>query len=149
MQRAVLYARVGATRKERQAISNQLAVCRAFCVRWGMTVVDEFIDEGFSGRYVDRPAFSSLIASALDEQRTFDVIVVMDRSRFLDDPTFSHTYEDLLRINGVTLKAVSEGRIHIPTEEDADLPYERQRSSYPYRRADGSKPGPESERLVG
>ncbi|MBC7543714.1 MAG: recombinase family protein [Candidatus Sericytochromatia bacterium] len=145
MSRAVIYARLGATRKERHAIDNQLVVCRAFCQRWGMTVVAEYFDEGFSGRYADRPAFSSLIEAALEDDPEFTVIVTMDRSRFIDDTGFCTTCEDLLRGNGVTLKPVSDGIVHIPSEDDVDLPYDRQHSSHLRQKW----VNPEAQRLVG
>jgi hypothetical protein len=131
MQRAAIYVRVGTVPHADQAVDNQLAVCREYCRRWRLPVVCEFIDVGFRGTAADRPAFASLIASALDLRRDFDVIVVMDRSRFSEDAGFAKTYEDLLLSTDIALKPVSWETVRIPFETETDLPAERQRSYYP------------------
>ena len=130
MRRAVIYSRVGDCPQGTMATREQVAVCRHYCDHKGYAIVDEYVDEGFSGRYVDRPAFDRLLAEALGEAHPFDVVVVMDPRRFLDDRGLRRSIEAMLADAGVALATVSWDPVYIPGEADTDLPVHLQRSSH-------------------
>lgn len=123
MQRAVIYCRVSTVKNPGQAISSQLTICRDYCRRWKLDVVAEYCDEGFSGRKLDRPGLANLMASALSAERPYDVIVVMDKARFLDDASAFDSQEDLLAQVGVSIRPVAWEKVHIPTEVDTERAY--------------------------
>ena len=56
-----LYARVSTERQqERGTVSSQLEVLRAAAQSDGHEVVEEFVDDGYSGARLDRPALDRL-----------------------------------------------------------------------------------------
>lgn len=72
--RAVIYARVSSERQEKEhTIGSQLEALRNYAVQQGMTVVEEFTDEGYSGARLDRPALDRM--RDLAEHRGFDVLL--------------------------------------------------------------------------
>jgi site-specific DNA recombinase len=61
MQRAVLYARVSTDRqKEEGTVESQVAELQRQIAAAGHTLVKEYIDDGASGAYLDRPALDEL-----------------------------------------------------------------------------------------
>jgi DNA invertase Pin-like site-specific DNA recombinase len=80
---AAIYARVST---DKQKVDMQLAELRDFAKRAGWQVHEEFIDEGYTAKNTDRPAFKEMMDQA--RQRKFDVLLVwkLDRlSRSLKD----------------------------------------------------------------
>lgn len=66
-----LYARVST---QDQNLDTQLTALRDYCARLGYHVVDEYTDNGFSGKDDKRPAFERLLADM--RQGKFEAIVV-------------------------------------------------------------------------
>jgi len=61
MKKAVIYGRVSTERQEEQkTIDSQLAELREICKKDGVEVVKEYIDDGWSGGTLDRPALDQL-----------------------------------------------------------------------------------------
>jgi Resolvase, N terminal domain len=59
--KVALYARVSTERQqERGTISSQLEALRAAAKADGHQVIDEFVDDGYSGARLDRPALDRL-----------------------------------------------------------------------------------------
>ncbi len=81
MIRVATYARVSTDMQaeEGKSISAQQAEMREFAAARGWTIVAEFVDPGFSGSDLDRPALDSLRAAA--QERTFDILLVHELSR--------------------------------------------------------------------
>lgn len=83
MTRAAIYARVSsAAQRDSHTIENQLRTLPAFVASQGWTLAGTFIDDGRSaksGQLERRTGFAELLAAA--EQRTFDVLVVVDVDR--------------------------------------------------------------------
>jgi site-specific DNA recombinase len=72
--RAAIYARVSSERQEKEhTIGSQVEALRNYAVQQGMTVVEEFTDEGYSGARLDRPALDRM--RDLAEHRGFDVLL--------------------------------------------------------------------------
>jgi DNA invertase Pin-like site-specific DNA recombinase len=78
-----IYARVST---DKQKVEMQLAELREYVQRAGWKVFQEFVDEGYTGKNTDRPAFKEMMDEA--RQRKFDLVLVwkLDRlSRSLKD----------------------------------------------------------------
>ena len=65
-QRAVLYLRLSREDEEGRSESQSIANQRAFLLRYAaendMTVVDTYIDDGFTGTNFNRPGFRRMIS---------------------------------------------------------------------------------------
>ena len=84
--RAAIYARVSKDDEGKSdSVPVQLAECRAFAARQGLTVVADFSDDGISG-YArgNRPGFLSLMQAVA--AREFDVILFRDVDRLARGP---------------------------------------------------------------
>ncbi len=79
--RAALYARVSTDEQatEGYSLESQLDVMRAYCDIHDMDVVGEFVDDGYSGRSVHRPAYTELFSPEV--RSTWDVLLVMKMDR--------------------------------------------------------------------
>ncbi len=75
--RVALYGRVSTAE---QNAAMQIAELRAYCVRRGWEIVEEFIDSGVSGSKESRPALNRLLADA--KRRRFDTVLVYRYDRF-------------------------------------------------------------------
>lgn len=72
--RAALYARVSSERQEKEhTIGSQVEALRAYAVKHGMDIVEEFTDEGYSGARLDRPALDRM--RDLAERHGFEVLL--------------------------------------------------------------------------
>ncbi len=65
---------------ESLSIENQRVMLRAFVSDSGGVVVDEYVDDGYSGTNFDRPAVKRLLLDA--QSGRIDTVVVKDLSRF-------------------------------------------------------------------
>lgn len=77
--RAALYARVSTEdqAKEGYSIPAQLKRLNSYCKARGWSVVAEYVDEGFSGRDIKRPAYQLM----MHEHAKWDVLVVLKMDR--------------------------------------------------------------------
>ena len=75
MQTAAIYARVSTDKQAEQGYSleTQIAECRKKAADLGAGLVQEFIDDGYSGAYLERPALEQL-RDALDA-KTYNMVV--------------------------------------------------------------------------
>jgi len=64
------------------SIEAQRKSCIEYCERAGHEVVAEYLDDGFSGRSIDRRQFQAMLAEARSTPRPFDAIVLYDTSQF-------------------------------------------------------------------
>jgi hypothetical protein len=73
--RAALYARVSCERQEKEhTIGSQVEALRAYAVKHGMDIVEEFTHDGYSGARLDRPALDRM--RDLAERRGFEVLLI-------------------------------------------------------------------------
>ena len=68
------------TAGESMSIENQRVILKKYAEENGGTVVDEYIDDGWSGTDFERPAVKRLLDDA--KEGKIDTIVVKDLSRF-------------------------------------------------------------------
>lgn len=78
--RAAIYARVAcATQQTKHAIVSQLEALKDHAASNGMKIIEEFTDEGYSGRRLDRPGLDRV--RDLAERRGFDVLLTCGPDR--------------------------------------------------------------------
>lgn len=83
LNRTALYMRLSRDDEkagESMSIENQRVILKKYAEENGGTVVDEYIDDGWSGTDFDRPAIKRLLDDA--KEGKIDTIVVKDLSRF-------------------------------------------------------------------
>jgi DNA invertase Pin-like site-specific DNA recombinase len=71
-----IYARVST---DRQAVDMQLNELREFIKRSGWTIYKEYIDQGYSGSNIKRPAFTEMMTEA--GKKKFDALLVWKLDR--------------------------------------------------------------------
>ncbi len=80
MKRAALYARVSSERqKQEQTIESQVAELERQIRAGGHVLVKEYIDDGHSGKYLDRPALDALRRDLKAD--LFDAVYFLDADR--------------------------------------------------------------------
>src|SRR3989304_6095729 len=79
MKRAALYMRVS-TKNHGQTTETQALALRDYATHRGLTIVEEYRDEGVSGSKDSRPALDRLMKDA--RARKFDVVIVARFDRF-------------------------------------------------------------------
>ena len=91
---AVIYMRLSQDDKydESVSITNQRAIIQHYCQEKNITIVKEFIDDGYTGGNFDRPGFKSMI-DFLKQGNTHQVIT-KDLSRLGRDMTESSYYAE-------------------------------------------------------
>lgn len=77
---------------ESNSILNQRQLLSDFITSHGMTMVDEYIDDGYTGTNFDRPAFRTLIEDC--KSKKINCIVVKDLSRLGRNATMAGRYID-------------------------------------------------------
>lgn len=77
--RAALYTRVSTEdqAKEGFSLTAQLERLRSYCEARGWTIAGEYVDDGYSGRSIKRPAYQRMMA----EMDKWDVLLVMKMDR--------------------------------------------------------------------
>ena len=77
--RAAVYARVSTEDQAREgySIPDQLKRLNAYCKAKGWKVAGEYVDDGFSGRNIDRPAYQRM----LEQKEDWDVLLVLKMDR--------------------------------------------------------------------
>jgi len=80
MKRAALYARVSSERqKQEQTIESQVAELERQIRATGHVLVKEYIDDGHSGKYLDRPALDALRGDLKAD--LFEAVYFLDADR--------------------------------------------------------------------
>jgi len=98
---AVIYARYSSDTQRHESITAQLRACHAYAERKGYEVVREYIDEAYSARSDDRPAFQRMIADS--RLREFDVVICHKIDRFSRNRIDAAIYKQKLHKNSVTV----------------------------------------------
>lgn len=90
---------------ESSSIQNQRVIIQDFCERNGITLVREFVDDGWSGGSFERPAFQEMISQL--KKGLANTVVTKDLSRFGREMNGASDYaEQILPEMGVQLVTV-------------------------------------------
>jgi site-specific DNA recombinase len=92
--KAAIYVRVSTDdqAKDGYSIPAQLKRLQAYCKAKGWDIADEYIDEGFSGRDVNRPAYRRMMV----EKDRWDVVLVLKMDRIhRNSKNFTQMMDDL------------------------------------------------------
>jgi DNA invertase Pin-like site-specific DNA recombinase len=79
--KAIVYLRVSTSEQaeDGNSIESQEARCRALCEARGLTVVDTFVDAGWSGGRLERPELSALREAVKASRASVVVVYAIDR----------------------------------------------------------------------
>ena len=77
---------------ESSSISNQRMIVQNYCRQHGITIVREFVDDGFSGGNFDRPAFQDMMRQL--QQGKANIVITKDLSRLGRDMRESSYYAE-------------------------------------------------------
>lgn len=106
MKLAAIYARVSTARQEEeQTIKTQLSAVNEFVQKNDFKVVEEYVDEGWSGDILARPALDKLRQDA--KAKLWDVIVVYDPDRIARRYSYQELVMDELREAGIEVLFVT------------------------------------------
>lgn len=109
MSRAAIYARFSSDLQSESSIDDQLALCRAYAEREGLTVIDAFADRAMSGATtVGRAGLEALIAGA--KAGRYRIVVVEELDRLSRDMGDLSNIWKVLRHAGCEIVAVHEGK---------------------------------------
>lgn len=72
---AAIYVRVSTEQQAEKgySIDTQLEACRRYAFEVGATTIEEFVDDGYSGEFIDRPALTRLRNKL--KNKLFDVVI--------------------------------------------------------------------------
>ncbi|CUH94191.1 hypothetical protein P22_0257 [Propionispora sp. 2/2-37] len=72
---AAIYVRVSTDQQAEKgySITTQLEACRKYALKLGATRIEEFIDDGYSGEFIDRPALTKLREKL--KNKLFDLVI--------------------------------------------------------------------------
>lgn len=107
--RAALYCRVSTDEQAREGMSltAQRERLTAFCVSQGWEIANTYIDDGYSGKDLNRPALTRVLADAREGQMDVLLVWKLDRlSRRQRDVL--HLVEDEFGTAGVGLRSITE-----------------------------------------
>jgi site-specific DNA recombinase len=106
--RAVLYARVSTDEQAEKgySISDQLRSLREHVAREGYNVVDEIVDDGYSGATPNRPGLLTIMELA--EAGAIDVVLATKRDRFFRGRLYRLTWDQDMADLGVELLALND-----------------------------------------
>ena len=109
--RAVLYLRLSRDDDnpgESESIQNQRNLLQGYAAQHGFAIVEEYVDDGWSGTRFDRPRFLDMLRDM--EQHRFEIVLVKDLSRLGRDYIQTGRYLELVfPEHGVRLIAVGDG----------------------------------------
>jgi len=97
-----LYARVSTARQEEeQTIQTQLVMLREFAQKHDYRIVEEYIDDGWSGDILARPALDKLRQDA--QEKLWEGVLIYDPDRLARRYSYQELVSDELREAGVEL----------------------------------------------
>lgn len=107
---AVMYLRLSkedGEKTESNSISNQREIINSYARKNQITMIKEYVDDGYSGANFDRPNFKEMIKDAYD--RKFNTIIVKDLSRFGRDYIEAGKYiQRIFPENGIRFISVND-----------------------------------------
>jgi site-specific DNA recombinase len=106
--RAVLYARVSTDEQAKHgySIDDQLRQLRDYAEREGLQVVEEVIDDGFSGSSPNRPGLERVLEMA--ERGEIDIVLASKRDRFFRSRLHRLLFDEDMKEHGVSPVALDD-----------------------------------------
>lgn len=107
MKRVAIYVRVSTAEQAEHGYSleTQLEACKNKAKEFGAESVREFIDNGYSGEFIDRPAIASLRAAMA--RKEFEFVIVYDPDRLARNLAHQLIITDDIEKSGAQLVFVS------------------------------------------
>ncbi len=100
--KVAIYARVSTEKQEKQeTVQSQLEALRDYAKKSNYTVCGEYIDEGYSGELLDRPALDRLRDDA--KKKLFDIVLVHSPDRFSRKFIYLGLVQEELKKSGVNI----------------------------------------------
>ena len=103
--RVRLYARLskddGDADKESNSITNQLQMLRYYSKEKGFEIIDEYVDDGYSGTTFDRPDFQRMVADV--RAGLVKRVIIKDMSRLGRDYLQVGMYTEICHVLDVTM----------------------------------------------
>ena len=146
--RAILYARVSTDEQAKGGFSipGQLRELRGHAKREGLRVVEEIVDDGYSGSNPDRPGLRRVLELA--EAGEVDVVAAWKRNRLFRSRLFRLLWEKDLKEAGVSLVALDDTGHRIADGMLDDFA-EWEREEITRRTLDGKREKARSGRVIG
>ncbi len=109
MRRALLYLRVSDPRQVHNlSLDTQEQICRDYCDREGMEVIEVFREEGESAKTRDRTELKHLLETCSERRGEIDVVVVYNLNRFARNKPDHYLLRAALQGVGVVLRSATE-----------------------------------------
>ena len=100
-------SREEACSSESSSITNQRQIIQDFCQRNGITLLREFVDDGYSGGNFDRPAFQDMLRHLKDDK--VSMVITKDLSRLGRDMVEASYYaEQYFLENGIRYLTIAD-----------------------------------------
>ena len=100
VKRVAVYGRVSTARQEEEeTIKTQLVATREFAAQKSFTIIQEYVDEGWSGTILARPGLDQLRADA--SKGLWDAVLIYDPDRLARRYFFQELVMDELREQGI------------------------------------------------
>lgn len=108
--RVAIYARFSSDRQSERSIEDQVALCRSYCEREGMSVVAVYDDRAISGAStVNRAGLRSMMRDATT--RSFNVVVAEALDRISRDQGDLAAIFKRLRFKGIAIRTTQDGLV--------------------------------------
>ncbi|MGG3918280.1 recombinase family protein [Parageobacillus thermoglucosidasius] len=106
--RCVMYRRVSTDMQKEEGFSLEAQKMRleAFALSQGWTIVDDYCDDGYSAKNMDRPALQRLIKDM--QQKKFDVVIVYRLDRLVRSVLDLHKLLKIMQKYDVMFKSATE-----------------------------------------
>src|SRR3954465_4955554 len=108
MTKAAIYARVSTDEQGRTgfSIAEQLRQLRSYASREGYEIVEEAVDDGYTGSHPDRPGLRRVMALA--EEGEIEVVLATKRDRYFRSRLYRLLWDEELKAMGVIPIALND-----------------------------------------
>lgn len=147
MKTAVSYLRMSTDRQE-HSIDSQERLIKEFAQHNSYYIQQYYIDEGISGRSVEkRPQFLQMIDDSAKGE--FQYVIIYDSSRFARNLEQSLVYKSILKKNGVEIISITEPTLDEDTSLITDALFGAMNEMYSRKLSKNVKRGMEQKALRG
>jgi len=116
MKKAAIYARVSTERQEEQkTIKSQIFDLREACKKDGVEIVTEYVDDGFSGGVLARPALDKLRDDA--SRGLFETVYILSPDRLARKYLYQALVLEELKKQGIEVKFLNKAITESPEDQ--------------------------------